>query len=92
MSPQNGYKETKMAIRLKSDEILRPGQKVQITRTATITYELDIADYLEDDDDKEISVEQLKECEIMNIGIFDIESTYDNADTLDEEIVSVDLI
>jgi hypothetical protein len=89
MSPQNGYKETKM---LNGNEILRPGQKVLITRTATFEYEVDIADYLEDDDDKEISVDQLKECELENMGISEIEGTYDNYDIVDEEVTSVTLI
>jgi hypothetical protein len=77
---------------LKDSEILRPGQKVLITRTATVTYEIDIADWLDDDDDKEISVQQLKECETNSVSIDELSSTYDTYDIEDDEITSVEVI
>jgi hypothetical protein len=73
-------------------KMVQTGQKVKVTRMATITYTLDISDFLDESDDTVITVEDLIEGETDVMAIWDIESNYDDADIVEDRVISVELV
>lgn len=57
------------------DDALKPGQKVRVVRTVDIAFDVDIANFLADSGDPDITVEQLQD---------DIENNFTVSDILDE--------
>lgn len=72
--------------------ILEPGQKVRITRMTTITYMVDIADYLENSGDEDVSVATLIEDQEHEMTISDIMDEMDSYSIEDETVVKVEIL
>lgn len=73
------------------DKRLVPGQKVRVVRTVEYAFTVDIADYLAETDDPDVSVEDLQLDIEDNHEVSDISDDYGDVDevTISVEVVEV---
>lgn len=73
------------------DKMLTPGQKVRVVRTVEYAYDVDIADYLAESGDSDISVGELQTDIEDNHEVSDISDDYGDVDEVTISVTVVEI-
>lgn len=74
------------------DKRVKVGQKVKLTRMVTIDYIVDVSDILDGTDEKDILLVDLIQDELDNVGYAQISDIWDEAEDVDEVVISYEIL